>query len=98
MLIGDRVYCNHDGVIIELIIEKLGRNYATFQKKFGFKANQFRYNLQTGYVERKMTGGWWDTLRPFVSPEDAEYWIQCQLSKIDSKSKAGCRDRARESQ
>jgi hypothetical protein len=79
--IGIELFFNYNGGITSVTIESIGCKYAKFHTHPQI-GSILRFNLKSNRLERKMPGGWWDSIRCFMSFEDADYWIQCQLAKL----------------
>jgi hypothetical protein len=71
--IGDKFWFFCNGTLTEVEVQTIGRLYAKFYR------SKYRLNLESNKIEVRMTGGWWDSHRYFISPEDANYWMEGRL-------------------
>jgi hypothetical protein len=74
--IGQKLYINGQSQTEELIVGKIGTKYATFAN------SPHRYSLDHGLVQLKSKSGFEPCGREaFVSPEDAEYYLEGEMQR-----------------
>ena len=71
--IGTKVFINGQSNTIELTITKVGTLYAKFDNP------NYRYLREYDAVEILKGAGRGSNTEAFVSPQDAEYWLEGQM-------------------
>ena len=78
--IGTRIFINGQSETIELTIVKIGTLYAQFDNP------NYRYLRDYDAVEILKGAGKGSLVNAFVSPQDAEYWLEGQMQKLEHRS------------
>jgi hypothetical protein len=75
--LNDRIFINGSSNTIELIIIKIGTKYAILDDP------NYRYIIEYDAVQIKKGGKWGGHTKAFISPQDAEYYLEGKMQTFE---------------